>query len=179
VVPAADFFTAVNSTSFKDLPVTIKDAPVTGQNFTATATPFARDAVCKGAMQRSGEDGGANQTTAYKLLNGTPVWTAPPQFGNSFTPALIADGNVLIPSNDNNIYLLDSTGATSKTIPFDQAPHDVTLAVTNKGNRIYVACGDRFLFCVATSCEPDAAAPWGQLGAGPRRVSRRETSPTS
>ena len=160
-----------------NLSVTIKDAPVTGQNFTATASPYARDAVPHGAARPSPEDEGQNQSMAYNLSDGSTAWTRP--LGNSFSAALVTDGNTFIPSNDNNIYLLDSTGATSKTIPFDQAPHDVTLAVTNKGNRIYVACGDRFLFCVATSCEPDASAPWGQLGAGPRRVSRRETSSPS
>ena len=155
-------------------PVTIDGASVTGTDFTATTSSFDRNDLPQETVPPSPESSGQNQTMAYKIADGTAVWTQPPTLGNSFAPAVVTAGDLLIPSDDNDIYLLDSTGGKSKTVPFGQAPHDVTLAATTKGNRIYVACADRFLFCVATNCVPDASAPWGQLGAGPKRISRRE-----
>jgi outer membrane protein assembly factor BamB len=156
--------------------VIVKDADVAGVKFKAASEGggglAAPPGPCAEGAAGSPEDEIASLVTGFDAATGDTSWTA--DVGAPYAMSLVSGGSALVPGSDYNIYLVDSAGDISKTIPFDQAPQDVVLAATDRGSRIYVVGGDRYLFCVSTVCELDGTAPWSQLGASPRHVSRRE-----
>jgi outer membrane protein assembly factor BamB len=162
------------------LSVTIDGADVTGKNFTATTSTLAHQAET--AILE--DDTTTNQVYAYNAADGTAAlgWNPPTDVGSTSAPALTADGYLVVPSAaDNMVYVLDNrTGAKiqGETIDLTRLPGDMVLADTVEGPRLYFTTGPRMLACVPMSDGPDYKSPWNQLGAGPRRLSRRDDPPT-
>ncbi len=113
------------------------------------------------------------------LSLGTQDWTFPK--GGDGTPALAEGGLIFVESADNKILYVrhtsdNSAAGQSEVLP--DAPGDLVLVQTTKGPRLYMICGSTYLCCLSTDAPPESAAPWNQLGAGPRHLFRRDDPPS-
>ena len=157
------------------LQVNIIGSSVGGQNFTATKTTASMEET---ATPEATTD--TYKVGAYALLEGDLIWPAALDIGSHFGPALSADGTLFLPSTgDMKVYLLDlDTGTTLGKLSLSGAPGDMVLANTAPGPRLYLVSGTRLLLCYGAQTGPDPAAPWSQIGAGPRHLYRRDDPPT-
>lgn len=154
--------------------VPIVGSNVGGVNFTGTKTTAL---VEETAAAEASTD--TYKVGAYDLLGGDLIWPAALDIGSHFGPALSADGTLFLPSTgDTALHLLDRDAGTALgTLSLSGAPQDMVLANTAPGPRLYFVSGTRLLLCYGTLAGPDPAAPWSQIGGGPRHLYRRDDPP--
>ncbi len=161
-------------TPASSLPINLLSTSVTGIDFTATKTTASAELA--GVPEASTDTFAVG---AYDLITGDQSWP-PLNIGSHFGPALSADGTLFVPSTgDMKVYFLNrDTGVTLGTLSLSGAPGDMVLADTAPGPRLYFTSGARLLLCYGTQTGPDPAAPWSQIGSGPRHLYRRDDPPS-
>ncbi len=183
-LPAGTYTVTPQLTRYTFAPATLTiiliNTSVTGQNFVAAASAKPGRSFSPEGASGAPEVVSAYQVGAYGLADGSPVWT-PLDIGSTFDPALGADGTLYVSSTaDQKVYLLDAaTGTTLSTITLPDIPADLVLADTSSGPRLVFASGTNRILCYGASAGPDPAAPWSQVGGGPRHLYRRDDPPTA
>lgn len=157
------------------LSVTVSGADVTGQDFVAShifGAPVLESSVAEGSSV-------TYSAGAYSLSSGAQAWS-PLEIGGAYAPVVATEGLLLLPSySDQKVYLLNqATGQTEGTADVGGAPHDLVLADTAPGTRLYFQAADQALHCFSSTLTPEPTSPWAQIGAGPRHLYRRDDPPT-
>jgi hypothetical protein len=167
--------------------VTVSGADVPNQNFTATFILGGGAVPAQDPAEDPAEQAGVAEASsvtynagAYRLSTGADAWSAPLEIGGPYAPALATEGILLLPSyGDQKVYLLNQlTGSSESTANVGGAPHDLVLADTSAGTRLYFQSADQILYCFSSTLSPEPSSPWTQIGAGPRHLYRRDDPPT-